>query len=86
MDFMMSVLKNMDEFKMFKELLLFLQNNGNETYLNWEKTLDENQKQLVNKLFGTKRINISTENNNNIQIPRRIVSIKRNQNQDNNNQ
>ena len=79
-------IKNMDEFKMYKELLLFLKNNGNEAYLNWEKTLDENQKQLVNKLFGTKRINISTENNNNIQIPRRIVSIKRNQNQDNNNQ
>ena len=75
----------MDEFKLFKELLLFLKNNGNEVYLNWEKTLDEKQKQLVNELFGTKRINISLENNNNIQIPRRIVSIRRNLNPENNN-
>ena len=75
----------MDEFKLFKELLLFLKNNGNEVYLNWEKTLDEKQKQLVNELFGTKRINISLENNNNIQIPRRIVSIRRNLNPQNNN-
>ena len=78
-------IKNMDEFKLFKELLLFLKNNGNEVYLNWEKTLDEKQKQLVNELFGTKRINISLENNNNIQIPRRIVSIRRNLNPENNN-
>ena len=75
----------MDEFKLFKELLLFLKNNGNEVYLNWEKTLNEKQKQLVNELFGTKRINISLENNNNIQIPRRIVSIRRNLNPENNN-
>ena len=76
-------IKNMDEFKMFRELLLFLKNNQSEIYLNWEKTLDENKKNLVNNLFGTKRINISGDNYNNVQVPRRIVSIKRNLNQNN---
>ena len=71
-------IKNIDEFKMFNEFLLFLKNNQNEIYLNWEKTLDEKQKSLVNKLFGTKRINISGDDNTNMQVPRRIVSIKRN--------
>ena len=68
---------------MFRELLLFLKNNQSEVYLNWEKTLDENKKNLVNNLFGTKRINISGDNYSNIQVPRRIVSIKRNLNQNN---
>ena len=69
-------IKNMDEFKIFNELLLYLKNNENSVYSNWEKTLDEKRKALVNKLFGTKRINI-TEGEKNFQVPRRIVSIKR---------
>ena len=69
-------IKNMDEYKIFNELLLYLKNFENTVYSNWEKTLDENRKALVNKLFGTKRINI-TEGEKNFQVPRRIVSIKR---------
>ena len=75
-------IKNQDEFKMFNELLFYLKNNQSNIYLEWEKTLDENKKQLVNKLFSTKRILISGENNN-MQIPRRILVIKRNQNNNN---
>ena len=72
-------IKDTDEFKLFKELLLYLKNNEVNIYSNWENTLDENRKALLNKLLGTKRINISG-NNINAQVPRRIVTIKRNQN------
>jgi hypothetical protein len=46
----------------------------------WENTLNEKDKNDVNNLFATKRINIQTNKNDNIQIPRRIIKIKRNQN------
>ena len=75
-------IKDTDEFKLFKELLLYLKNNEVNIYSNWENTLDENRKALLNKLLGTKRINISG-NNINAQVPRRIVTIKRNQNNTN---
>ena len=78
-------MKNIDEFKMFNELLIFLKNNQKNFYEQWEKNLGENKKILVNKLFGTKRINIIGENNTSMQIPRRIITIKRNQNQNQNN-
>ena len=70
-------IKDMDEFKIFNELLLYLKNNNNAIYSNWESTLDDKKKSLVNKLFATKRINISTNDNNNVKVPRRILTIKR---------
>ena len=73
-------IKDIDEFKMFSELLIFLKNNKNDIYSLWENTLNEKDKNDVNNLFATKRINIQTNKNDNIQIPRRIIKIKRNQN------
>ena len=73
-------IKDMDEFKIFNELLLYLKNNNNAVYSNWESTLDDKKKSLVNKLFATKRINISTNDNNNVKVPRRILTIKRSSN------
>ena len=73
-------IKDMDEFKIFNELLLYLKNNNNAIYSNWESTLDDKKKSLVNKLFATKRINISTNDNNNVKVPRRILTIKRSSN------
>ncbi len=70
-------IKDIDEFKMFSELLLFLKNNKNDIYNRWENSLDQKRKDEVNKLFATKRINIQTKENENVQIPRRIVTIKR---------
>ena len=72
-------IKDMDEFKIFNELLLFLKNNDNAVYSKWESTLDDTKKSLVNKLFGTKRVNISLSDNSNVKVPRRILSIKRSQ-------
>ena len=70
-------IKDIDEFKMFSELLLFLKNTKNDIYVMWEKTLDQNKKEEVSKLFKTKRINLQINKNNTVQIPRRIVNIKR---------
>ena len=72
-------IKDMDEFKIFNELLIYLKNNDNAVYSKWESTLDDKKKALVNKLFGTKRVNISLSDNNNVKVPRRILSIKRSQ-------
>ena len=76
-------IKDIDEFKSFNELLIFLKNNKNDIYTKWEITLDENRKDEVNKLFSTKRINLQLNKNNTVQIPRRIVTIKRNFNNKN---
>ena len=76
-------IKDIDEFKSFNELLIFLKNNKNDIYTKWEITLDENRKDEVNKLFSTKRINLQLNKNNTVQIPRRIVTIKRNFNNNN---
>ena len=76
-------IKDIDEFKSFHELLIFLKNNKNDIYSMWEKNLDENKKDEVNKLFSTKRINLQLNKNNSAQIPRRIVTIKRNFNNNN---
>ena len=77
--------KDIDEFMMFKELLLFLKDNKNEVFFTWENSLNKNRKEQVYKLFGTKRISIQT-NNTTIQVPRRIVTIKRFLNNNNNTQ
>ena len=76
-------IKDMDEFKIFNELLLYLKNNDNGVYSNWESTLDDKKKSLVNKIFGTKRVNITMGDNNNVKVPRRILSIKRSQTNNN---
>ena len=70
-------IKNIDEFKTFSELLLFLKNNRRDAYIRWENSLDQIKKNEVTKLFATKRINIQNNKNENVQIPRRIVNIKR---------
>ena len=70
-------IKDIDEFMKFSELLLFLKQNKNDSYILWENSLDQNEKDEVSKLFSTKRINIQTDENSNIKIPRRIVTIKR---------
>ena len=76
-------IKDIDEFKMFRELLIFLKNNKNDVYSMWENSLNEQQRNDVHKLLATKRINIQTNKNNNVQIPRRIVTIKRTINNNN---
>ena len=77
-------IKDKDEFLMFKELLFFLKENRNNIYINWENSLDEKQKKDVYNLTGTKRINIQSNDKNKIQVPRRILTIKRGQNNNNN--
>lgn len=77
-------IKAMDEFKIFNDLLIYLKNNRNDIYIKWENSLNEKQKQNIYKLLGTKRINITINKKDNVQVPRRIVSIKRNINNSNN--
>ena len=71
--------KDMDEFLNFKDLLNYLKNNKNEIFTSWENSLNKDEKKEIAQLIGTKRINIQLNENNSMQIPRRIVSIRRNQ-------
>ena len=71
--------KDMDEFLNFKELLNYLKNNKIEIFTSWENSLNKDEKKEIAQLIGTKRINIKLNENNSMQIPRRIVSIRRNQ-------
>ena len=71
--------KDMDEFLNFKDLLNYLKNNKNEIFTSWENSLNEDEKKEISQLIGTKRINIQLNKNNSMQVPRRIVSIRRNQ-------
>ena len=73
-------IKDMDEFKNFKDLLNYLRMNHSNEYTMWENSLSTDKKEEVNKLFGTKRIIIQCDKKSSMQIPRRIVSIRRNPN------
>jgi len=77
-------IKDMDEFKNFIDLLNYLNNNKIDIYNLWKNSLNEEQVKDVNKLMGTKRINIQFNKNTNLLVPRRILSIKRNINTPNN--
>lgn len=73
-------IKDKDEFNMFREMLTLLKSKRNDIYTAWENSLTENQKTDVNKLYGTKRINIQNNKNSSFQVARRILTIKRNNN------
>ena len=73
-------IKNLDEFKLFNDMLQYLKNNKNEIYSKWENSLSQVQKEKIIKLIYTKRINIQINDENNMQVARRIVSIKRTNN------
>ena len=72
-------IKEIDEFKLFKETIEQLNKENNSLFLNWfNKLSDKNQKDFKDIIY-TSYIEIPTnDNNNNINIPRRIVKIKKN--------
>ena len=78
-------LKNTDEFKCFSDLLEFLRKNKGDVYNRWENLLNPTQKNVVMNLLKTKRIMVEYKKNNYVYVPRRIVTIKRGQNSNNNN-
>ena len=71
-------IKEIDEFKLFKETIEQLNKENNSLFLNWfNKLSDKNQKDFKDIIY-TSYIEIpSNDNNNNINIPRRIVKIKK---------
>ena len=73
-------IKNIDEFHTFSEMLKYLKNNNNILYMKWENSLSQEQKEKILKLISTKRINIHINGQDNVNVARRIVSIKRNNN------
>jgi len=73
-------IKDYDEFNMFRELLTLLKSKRNDIYTAWENSLSQDKKDEVYKIYGTKRITIQNNKNNNIQVARRILTIKRNNN------
>ena len=76
--------KDLDEFKNFNDLLNYLKSNKNDIYTIWENSLNDEQKNNISKLIGVKRISIQCNKNNTLVVPRRVVSIKRNINNGNN--
>ena len=77
-------IKDMDEFKNFNDLLNFLKNNRSDIYNSWINSLDDVRKNNLKKIFEVKRILIQYNKNNSMVVPRRIVYIKRNINNMNN--
>ena len=77
-------LKSIDEFKCFSELLSFLKNNKVDIYNKWENSLNDIERGEVFNLLKTKRITVEYKKNNYVYVPRRIVTIKRGQNNSNN--
>ena len=73
-------IKDYDEFNMFRELLTLLKSKRNDIYTAWENSLTQDKKNDVNKIYGTKRIIIQNSENNSIQVARRILTIKRSNN------
>lgn len=76
-------IKDLDEFKTFNDLLIDLKNNRNDIFSLWENSLNEEKKTDVKNLFEVKRINIQFNSNKSMNVPRRIVAIKRNKNNTN---
>jgi len=66
-----------DEYEIFAMLANKFRSCQNEQYLNWEQSLDENQKNFWNELIHTRRINLNVEDKASFSVPRRIVKIKR---------
>jgi hypothetical protein len=77
--------KSKDEFTIFINLLNFLKNNRSDLFSNWHNSLNENQQKKIKNLIGTKRIDIELKDGGKVNMPRRIISIKRSQNPNNKN-
>ena len=73
-------IKDLDEFRNFKDLLQYLKQNKSDIYNSWENSFNENQKEEINKLITVKRVNIKYHENNSVNVPRRIVSLVKNNN------
>ena len=73
-------IKDYDEFNMFRELLTLLKSKRNDIYTAWENSLTQDKKNDVNKIYGTKRIIIQNNKDSSIQVARRILTIKRSNN------
>lgn len=66
-----------DEYEIFSKVIYKLRSTQNVNFLEWEKSLDETQRNFWNELINTRRVNLNVENKGTINIPRRIVKIKR---------
>jgi hypothetical protein len=70
-------LKDEDEFKIFKNTIdNFTKKNPN-LFNEWDNSLNNIEKNTLNKILNTIRINLSVKDKN-YSVPRKIVTIKRN--------
>ena len=67
-----------DEYEIFKELIFYLKNNFNNFFENFYKELNVNQLNILKDLCNTVRVNIVDENQKEVNVPRRIVKIRKN--------
>ncbi len=66
-----------DEYDIFAKVVHKLRSANDVNFLEWEKSLDQNQKSFWNELIHTRRINLNVTDKATFNVPRRIVKIKR---------
>jgi len=66
-----------DEYEVFSNLIIRLRKNLPGFYENWEKTLEGDYKTYWDELMKTRRIQISYDENTSFNVPRRIVKVRR---------
>ncbi len=66
-----------DEYDIFSKVICKLRSEHQINFLDWEKSLDQNQKNFWNELIHTRRINLNIKDKTTLNVPRRIVKIKR---------
>ena len=70
-------LKDEDEFKIFKNSIDYFSKKNNDLFNQWNNSLSNNERDNLKQLIETVRINVKS-NQKDYSIPRKIVSIKRN--------
>jgi hypothetical protein len=66
-----------DEYDIFAKIIFNFKSLQNIKFIEWENSLDENQKLFWNEILHTRRINLNVEDRATFNVPRRIVKIKR---------
>ena len=70
-------LKDEDEFKIFKNSIDYFSKKNNDLFNQWNNSLSNNERDNLKQIIETVRINVKS-NQKDYSIPRKIVSIKRN--------
>ena len=68
-----------DEYEYYKNSIELLMQYDKNLFDSWINSLNDKQKEILNNIIHTRRINVSN-NNFSANVPRKVVKIKRNTN------